>query len=110
MHNDTHMSRCIDTITVSKERCRMTHSDSLRVSVTLKQAAVLNVQVRTNDEWMLHHRATPADLQHMAERRRREVAHLISRAFTAEIEGAVGRLDAAALSGETITLRKGGYA
>lgn len=109
MPHDNHMSRCIDTITVTKDRCRMTCTDSLRVSVTLKQSAVLAVQVRNPDEWMMQ-RASPAEVQHMAERRRREVAHLISRAFTAEIECAVGRLDAAALSGETITLRKGGYA
>lgn len=101
-------SNCIKSITLSKRQCIHTHSEELLVDVELNKSAVLSVALRNDDR--MFHRATPAEAEYIARRRRHEVAHLISRAFTSEIEDAVARLDACALSGETITVRKGGYA
>lgn len=103
----TNTSNCIDSISVSKERCNYTMTDRLRVAVTLRKEAVLAVTLATPHA-MIYRREQ--DEKWMAERRRREVAHAISHAFTAEIEDAVARMDACALSGETVTIRKGGYA
>lgn len=97
-------SNCIDSLTLSKDRCNLTCSDVIRVDVTLKRTASLSVAIRTDDHML--HRMTARDAEYLAGHRRRQVAHQISRAFTAEIEEAVGRLDACALRGESLTLRK----
>lgn len=105
MNNDTHMSRCIDSITVTKDVDHCRRTEELHVSVTLKREAVIHCAIQTPDRWV-QERMTAEQAHYMAEHRRRDIAHQISRHFAREIEGAVARLDAATLVGETVTLRR----
>lgn len=105
MNNDTHMSRCIRSITVSKDRDLRTGTDELRVEVELNQRAVLGAAVRVSDMELYGYR-DPAHREYLVQARRREIAGSLSRVFIREIEDAVGRLDAATLVGEEVTLRR----
>lgn len=106
MNNDTHMSRCIRSITVSKDRDHRYGHEELRVTVELNQRAVLGAAIRTSDMERYCHAPTAKDREYFAAHRRREIAHSLSRVFISEIEDAVGRLDAATLVGEEVTLRR----
>lgn len=104
MNNDTHLSRCIKSITVSKDRDFHRNTDDLRGEVELNRTATIGCAIR-EDRW-LRERMTATDARYYAEHRRREIAHQISRHFAQEIEEAVARLDSAILVGEEVTLRR----
>lgn len=106
MNNNTHMARCIRSITVSKQRDHRRGAENLTVEVELNQRAVLGACIQVSDMELYCRRPTAADYDYFAQHRRREIAHSLSRAFIAEIEDAVGRLDAATLVGEEVTLRR----
>lgn len=103
MNNNTHMARCIEKITVSKQRGYDSRTDDLTVHVQLRRAAVLGVSVSTTEWASSGMDATQA--RYAAEARRRQIARSLADCFTREIEDAVARLDNAALVGEEFSLR-----
>lgn len=104
MNNDTHMSRCIESVSVTKRKDYPRETEELHVSVTLRREAVIHCAI--HEDRYLRERMTATEAAYFAAHRRREIAHQISRHFTREIEDVVGRLDAATLSGETGTIRR----
>lgn len=104
MNNDTHASRCIKSITVTKDRDLRRCDETLTVSVELNQRCDLHVALRSDP--FMHHNMSAAQARDYAEYRRRDLSRRLADVFTREIEDAVGRLEAAVLVGETVTLRR----